>query len=149
MLALRLTCWFCGLSVPARMLKRLTIQRATLIQVDDPSVLDELLASRKTKRMVLLRLSPTTAIANLPGVSESAREDAWQRLAKELRGAGYVPNLLPEQIGTSEDDAPARAKPLRGQTAEEGPSPQEPGRPRTRTRTPRTTTSTTRRTGTS
>ncbi|HEX8600204.1 MAG TPA: helicase-associated domain-containing protein [Chloroflexia bacterium] len=132
----------------ARMLKRLTVQRVTLIQVDDPAVLDELLASRKTRRMVVLRLSPTTAIANLPDVSESAREDAWQRLTKELRGAGYVPNLLPEQIGTTED-APARAKPPRGKVAADGAIPPEPGRPRTRARTPRTTTSTTRRTGTS
>lgn len=133
----------------ARMLKRLTIQRVTLIQVDDPAVLDELLASRKTRRMVLLRLSPTTAIANLPDVSESAREDAWQRLAKELRGAGYVPNLLPEQTGTDDAQAPAKAKPLRRQATDAGPR-QEPGRPRTRaTRTTRTATSTTRRTGTS
>ncbi|HEX8229567.1 MAG TPA: helicase-associated domain-containing protein [Chloroflexia bacterium] len=132
----------------ARMLKRLTVQRVTLIQVDDPSVLDELLASRKTRRMVALRLSPTTAIANLPDVSESAREDAWQRLAKELRGAGYVPNLLPEQISTGDGDAPAKAKPLRRQAADGAVAP-EPGRPRTRTRTPRTATSTTRRTGTS
>ncbi|MEA2576006.1 MAG: hypothetical protein QOH93_3304 [Chloroflexia bacterium] len=132
----------------ARMLKRLTIQRVTLVQVDDPSVLDELLASRKTRRMVVLRLSPTTAIANLPDVSESAREDAWQRLAKELRGAGYVPNLLPEQTGTGDTEATAKAKPLRSQAAE-GAAPGEPGSPRTRTRATRTTTSTTRRTGTS
>jgi hypothetical protein len=133
----------------ARMLKRLTIQRVTLIQVDDPTVLDEILASRKTKRMVLLRISPTTAIASLPDVSEGAREDAWQRLAKELRGAGYVPTLLPEQGATEEREAPARAKPLRRQAAETGAASQEPGRPRARTRTTRTPTSPTRRTGTS
>jgi hypothetical protein len=131
------------------MLKRLTIQRVTLIQVDDPTVLDEILASRKTKRMVLLRISPTTAIASLPDVSEGAREDAWQRLAKELRGAGYVPTLLPEQGATEEREAPARAKPLRRQAAETGAASQEPGRPRARTRTTRTPTSPTRRTGTS
>lgn len=133
----------------ARMLKRLTIQRVTLIQVDDPAVLDEILASRKTKRMVLLRLSPTTAIASLPDVSEGAREDAWQRLAKELRGAGYVPTLLPEQSGAEEREAPARAKPLRRQAADAGATGQESGRPRARTRTTRTPTSPTRRTGTS
>lgn len=132
----------------ARMLKRLIIQRVTLIQVDDPSVLDEMLTSRKTRKMVLLRLSPTTAIANLPGVSESAREDAWQRLAKELRGAGYVPALLPEQTGSDEGEGPARTKPLRRQASDNGAARAEPGRPRARTRATRTTTPT-RRTGTS
>jgi hypothetical protein len=133
----------------ARMLKRLTIQRATLIQVDDPSVLDEILASRKTRRMVLLRLSPTTAVANLPEVSESAREDAWQRLAKELRGAGYVPSLLPEQTGSEQTEPVAKAKPSRRRVADDGAGGQDVGRPRARTRTTRTTTSPTRRTGTS
>lgn len=133
----------------ARMLKRLTIQRVTLIQVDDPSVLDEVLASRKTRRMVLLRLSPTTAIANLPDVAESAREDAWQRLAKELRAAGYVPGLLPEQAGAEGRDSAAKTKPISRRATEDGAARQEPGRPRSRARATRTTTSPTRRTGTS
>ena len=50
-------------------MKRANIIRATLIEVDDPSVLDEFSASRKTRKYVEKRLSPTLAIVNLPEVA--------------------------------------------------------------------------------
>ncbi|MFL5734337.1 MAG: helicase-associated domain-containing protein [Chloroflexia bacterium] len=78
----------------SRLVKRANIRRATLIEVEDARVLDEMMASRKTRRYVAQRLSPTVAIANLPEVSDSARDDAWQRLMKELKGAGYSPRFL-------------------------------------------------------
>jgi Helicase conserved C-terminal domain len=78
----------------SRLVKRANIKRATLIEVDDARVLDEMMASRKTRRYVGQRLTPTVAIANLPEVSDSARDDAWQRLLKELKGAGYSPRFL-------------------------------------------------------
>src|SRR5205823_9924406 len=81
----------------SRLVKRANIRRATLIEVGDASVLDEMMASRKTRRYVAQRLSPTVAIANLPDVSGSARDDAWQRLLKELKAAGYSPHLLNDQ----------------------------------------------------
>jgi hypothetical protein len=78
----------------SRLVKRANIHRVTLIEVDDARVLDEMMASRKTRRYVAQRLTPTVAIANLPEVSDSARDDPWQRLLKELKGAGYSPRFL-------------------------------------------------------
>jgi hypothetical protein len=77
----------------ARRIKRLDLSQVTLIEVADPVVLDELLASRKTKRYVARRLSPTIALAVLPDVSDSGREDPVQRLMKELKAAGYLPRI--------------------------------------------------------
>ncbi len=77
----------------ARRIKRLDLLQATLIEVADAVVLDELLASRKTKRYVARRLSPTVAIALLPDVGDTGRDDPVQRLMKELKAAGYLPRL--------------------------------------------------------
>lgn len=126
----------------ARMLKRLSIQRATLIQVDDPAVLDEMLASRKTRKMVLQRISPTVAIANLPNIADNAREDAWARLSKEMRTAGYVPTLKPEITGNDDTEAPARppAPSAANSTGvDEGGTAKSGARPRTTVRATRTT----------
>lgn len=82
----------------ARLIKHAHIQRATLIEVEDSSILDEMLASRKTRKFILRRLSPTIAVAALPGVGDTARDDPWQRLMKELRTAGYVPRFSSELI---------------------------------------------------
>lgn len=81
----------------SRLVKRANIRRATLIEVPDASVLDEMMASRKTKKYVAQRLSPTVAIANLPDVSGSSRDDAWQKLLKELKGAGYSPRFVSDE----------------------------------------------------
>jgi hypothetical protein len=78
----------------SRLVKRASISRVTLIEVPDPSILDEMVASRKTRRYVAQRLSPTVAIVNLPEVGESAREDPWQKLLKELKNAGYSPSFV-------------------------------------------------------
>jgi hypothetical protein len=85
----------------ARLVKRANIIRATLIEVDDPSVLDEMAASRKTKRYIEKRLSPTVAIVNLPEVTASGRDDAWQKLLKELKGAGYSAQMVEQQDNVS------------------------------------------------
>jgi hypothetical protein len=82
----------------ARLIKYAAINRVTLIEVEDPSVLDEMAASRKTRKYIARRLSPTVAVANLPEVGDSARDDPWQRLMKELRSAGYVPRFQGEII---------------------------------------------------
>ncbi len=78
----------------SRLVKRANIRRVTLIEVADAAILDEMMASRKTRRFVEQRLSATTAIVNLPEVGESAREDPWQKLIKELKGAGYSPTMV-------------------------------------------------------
>jgi hypothetical protein len=88
----------------ARLVRRLDVLRATLIEVDEPTLLDELMASRKTRRYITRRLSPTTAIATLPAASDSARSDPWHRLIKELRGAGYIPRYVEEVMSTDEPE---------------------------------------------
>ncbi len=132
------------------MLKRLAIQRATLVQVDDAAVLDELMASRKTRRMIVERLSPTTAIARLPDVPDTAREDAWQRLAKELHQVGYVPTVLPELRGAElESGTPAKSPRRSGGREEAGGEQKEAGRTRTRTKSAPASEMPDRKTGTS
>ncbi len=90
--------------------KRLEIQQVTLIEVEDAQVLDELIASRKTRRYIARRLSPTVAVAVLPNTSDSARDDPWQRLVKELRAAGYLPRLTGSPTG-QEDAGESQANP--------------------------------------
>jgi hypothetical protein len=80
----------------ARLIKYAAINRVTLIEVEDPAVLDEMAASRKTRKYIARRLTPTIAVASLPDVGDSARDDPWQRLMKELRSAGYVPRFQSE-----------------------------------------------------
>jgi hypothetical protein len=80
----------------ARLIKHTHVRRLTIIEVDDPAVLDELIASRKTRKYLERRISPTIAVAALPEVGESARDDAWERLMKDLRNAGYVPHFSDE-----------------------------------------------------
>jgi len=80
----------------ARRIKRLDILQATIIEVADASVMEELLASRKTKRFILRRLSPTAALALLPEAGDTSREDPIQKLVKELRAAGYLPKVATE-----------------------------------------------------
>jgi hypothetical protein len=119
----------------ARLIKYAAINRVTLIEVDDPSVLDEMAASRKTRKYIARRLSPTVAVASLPDVGDSARDDPWQRLMKDLRSAGYVPRFQSELMdngtvhiagnGKGEHPEPAR---LNGAVA---PTPAEPRKRRT------------------
>lgn len=82
----------------SRLVKHATIRRATLVEVDDPSVLDELAASRKTRKYIARRLSPNAAIVNLPDTGSTARDDPWQRLLKELKTAGYSVRLVGEPV---------------------------------------------------
>jgi hypothetical protein len=41
-------------------------------------------------------LNPTAAVLRLPRTSVWARDDPWQKLSKELRAAGYFPELAEE-----------------------------------------------------
>jgi hypothetical protein len=85
----------------ARLIKHLHVQRLTIIEVEDPAILDELTTARKTRKYVARRISPTVAVATLPEVSDTARDDAWQRLMKDLRAAGYVPHFSEETNSVS------------------------------------------------
>jgi hypothetical protein len=53
-------------------------------------------ASRKTRKYIARRLTPTIAVASLPDGGDSARDDPLQRVMKELRSAGYVPRFQSE-----------------------------------------------------
>jgi hypothetical protein len=130
----------------ARLIKHARLHRATLIEVDDPAVLDEMLAGRKTRKYVERRLSPTVAVAALPGVGDTARDDPWQRLMKELRGAGYVPHFSSEIMADEPNhrkengdshraDAAANSSPGSGQAGtNNGASDSSPGGPTRRRR---------------
>ena len=115
----------------ARLIKHANIRRLTIIEVDDPAVLDELMASRKTRKFLERRISPTVAVAALPDVGKSARDDAWERLVKDLRNAGYVPHFsdeshehgsaaLAENASSEGTSASAPARPARPSQANAG-----------------------------
>jgi hypothetical protein len=82
----------------ARLIRYANVHRATLIEVEDSAIMDEMVASRKTRKYIARRLSPTIAIAGLPEMADGARDDPWQRLMKELRAAGYVPRFSSELL---------------------------------------------------
>jgi hypothetical protein len=77
----------------SRLAKRIGIGQFTLVEVEDASLLDEMMASRKTRKYITRRLSPTAAIANLSALAEGGREDTLQKLMRELRSAGYFPRI--------------------------------------------------------
>ncbi|HKP51494.1 MAG TPA: helicase-associated domain-containing protein [Chloroflexia bacterium] len=127
-----------------RLIKRLDIVEVTIVEVADPTVLDELMASRKTKRYITRRLTPTIAIAALPPASESGRESPAQRLLKELRGAGYFPRIANPSAGNGSNselgNAPekvstAKGSPARGRAASTRTSKSEETTPQFRTGT--------------
>ena len=80
----------------ARLIKRVELRVTTLLEVDDASVLDELAAARKTKKLIARRLSPTAALITLPEAADNGHEEPMSRLMRELRSAGYFPRLLEE-----------------------------------------------------
>lgn len=134
----------------ARRIKRLDLLQATLIEVADAVVLDELMASRKTKRYVARRLSPTVAIALLPEPLASGREDPVQRLMKELKAAGYLPRITSQlPVGEITDQILLRAPIFKPKAVRSASAKGRTGRPVTRTRSEDQGVETTKRTGTS
>jgi hypothetical protein len=91
----------------ARLIKRVELRSVMLIEVPDAAILDELAASRKTKRLIARRLSPTAAVIVLSDVDEDNHEPQAARLARELRAAGYFPRFLEEQNGVEKPVVPA------------------------------------------
>ncbi|HUS16759.1 MAG TPA: helicase-associated domain-containing protein [Chloroflexia bacterium] len=96
----------------ARAYKRTLLEKVTILEVEDAEVLDELLSSRRLKGFVARRLSPTVALIKLPRTTVWTRDDPWQKLAKELRTAGYFPEIV--------EEAGRVAKPRTRRTAETG-----------------------------
>jgi hypothetical protein len=104
----------------SRSYKRARLQKATLLEVEDPEVLDEILSSRRFKPFIARRLNPTAAVLRLPRTSVWARDDPWQKLSKELRAAGYFPELAEElrvaEKGKGAGDPADPAPPVNGAT---------------------------------
>jgi hypothetical protein len=108
----------------SRSYKRAILQKATLLEVEDSEILDEIIGSRRFKPFVARRLSPTTAVLRLPRTTVWTRDDPWQKLSKELRAAGYFPEIEEEQR--------VAEKPKSKKTADRDPAnPPPPRRPRT------------------
>ncbi len=106
--------------------KRTLLEKATLLEVENAEVLDELLSSRRLKGFVARRLTPTIALIKLPPTTIWTRDDPWHKLAKELRAAGYFPEIIEE---------PGAAQPVRRSGEDvpgSVPGPTDPPRPRTR-----------------
>ena len=80
----------------SRSYKRAILQKATLLEVEDSEILDEILASRRFKPFIARRLTATTAVLRLPRTTVWTRDDPWQKLSKELRAAGYFPDVEEE-----------------------------------------------------
>lgn|GEM_PF-1927429 len=89
----------------SRLAKRVAISQATLLEVESEALLDEMMASRKTRKYITRRLSPTVAIANLSALSEGGREDSVQKLLRELKAIGYFPRASQLDSDTSTSDA--------------------------------------------
>ncbi len=87
-----------------RSIKRVRLTDATILEVDDPNVLDELAASRKTSAFLLRRLSPTLALVNLPETNAWSRTSAMQKLAKTLKTAGYSALALERANGSGQTE---------------------------------------------
>ena len=122
----------------ARGYKRTVLQKATLLEVEDAEILDELLSSRRLKGFVARRLSPTVALIRLPRTTVWTRDDPWQKLAKELRTAGYFPEILEEagrvekpraRRGPTDKDNGGPPATGSGDGPSSGPRPARPRRP--------------------
>ncbi len=81
----------------SRSYKRAILQKATLLEVEDSEILDEIMGSRRFKPFIARRLTSTTAVIRLPRTTVWTRDDPWQKLSKELRAAGYFPEIEEEQ----------------------------------------------------
>jgi hypothetical protein len=120
----------------SRSYKRAILQKATLLEVEEAEILDEILGSRRFKPFIARRISPTIAVLRLPRTTVWTRDDPWQKLSKELRAAGYFPEIEEEQR--------VAEKPKAKKAADRDPT--APGTPR-RPRPPTNSTSSTNGTG--
>jgi hypothetical protein len=107
--------------------KRTLLEKATLLEVENAEVLDELLSSRRLKGFVARRLTPTIALIKLPPTTLWTRDDPWHKLAKELKAAGYFPEIIEE---------PGAEKPTRREDPLAPPAPPAAGPVPPRTRRP-------------
>jgi DNA-binding transcriptional MerR regulator len=69
--------------------KRVQIAEVTLLEVEDPAVLDELLNSKQFADSIERRLSPTAALVRLPEVAENRRNNPLKTYKTRLKNGGF------------------------------------------------------------
>jgi hypothetical protein len=74
--------------------RRVMVERATLLEVDDPAILDELLQSKQYAEFFVRRLSPTAAVIKLPETKNSnydrdSRHDPIKTFRTKLKNGGF------------------------------------------------------------
>jgi hypothetical protein len=69
--------------------KRVQIAEVTLLEVEDPAVLDELINSKQFADSVERRISPTAALVRLPEVSENRRNNPLKTYKTRLKNGGF------------------------------------------------------------
>lgn len=69
--------------------KRVKVGNVTLLEVEDPAVLDELMNSKQFTESVERRLSPTAALVRLPDVAENRRNNPLSTYKTRLRNGGF------------------------------------------------------------
>ncbi len=69
--------------------KRVKVAQVTLLEVEDPAVLDELMSSKQFADSVERRVSPTAALVRLPEVSENRRNNPLNTYKTRLRNGGF------------------------------------------------------------
>lgn len=73
----------------SRGFKRVRVEQVTLLEVEDPAVLDELLNSKQFTENFERRISPTAALVRLPDVSETRRTNPLKTFKTRLRNNGF------------------------------------------------------------
>lgn len=69
--------------------KRVKVEQVTLLEVEDPAVLDELLNSKHFLENFERRISPTAALVRLPEVTENRRNSPIKTFKTKLRNNGF------------------------------------------------------------
>lgn len=69
--------------------KRVKVEQVTLLEVEDPTVLDELLNSKQFAENLERRISPTAALVRLPDITETRRTNPLKTFKTRLRSGGF------------------------------------------------------------
>lgn len=68
--------------------KRVTVEQTVLLETEDPTVLDELMQSKKYADYFVRRLSPTAAVLRLP-ITATGRTDPLKNFRTQLKNGGF------------------------------------------------------------
>ncbi len=69
--------------------RRVTVGPATLLEVEDPAILDELIANKQYSEYFERRLSPNAALVRLPTTSENRRTNPLKSFKGKLKAGGF------------------------------------------------------------